>query len=239
MNRRVLVTGGSSGIGAAAVATLADHGWRVLATGRDRERLVAVAGPHGGSVATAVADLTDADDLAALVALAAAEPLDAIVHAAGVIALSPLTEADPDDLDWQWRVNVAAPVLLTRALMPALRASRGHVLFVNSGAGRRAKAGWGAYAASKFALRAVADAWRAEEADRGVRFTSLYPGRTDTPMQRAVYEAEGRAYDTNDEPLSGAAPDGVAPVGAVAEAIRRALEAPPAATWTDLEVRAV
>lgn len=235
MSRRVLVTGGSSGIGAAVVATLADHAWRVLATGRDGDRLATVARPLGGRVATAVADLTHAHDLEALAALAGAEPLDAIVHAAGVVALGKLTEAEPDDLDRQWHVNVAAPVRLTRALMPALRASRGHVLFVNSGAGRRANAGWGGYAASKFALRAIADAWRAEEADHGVRFTSLYPGRTDTPMQRAVFEAEGRDYDA----AGGAAPDGVAPVGAVAEAIRQALEAPPAATWTDLEVRAV
>ena len=234
MSRRVLVTGGSSGIGAAAVATLAGHGWRVLSTGRDRERLEATAAPLGGHVATAVGDLTDAHDLAALAALASTEPLDAIVHAAGVVALSPLTEADPDDLAWQWRVNVDVPVRLTRALMPALRAARGHVVFVNSGAGRRANAGWGGYAASKFALRAVADAWRAEEAAHGVRFTSVYPGRTDTPMQRAVFAAEGRAYDA-----ASGAPAGVAPVGAVAEAIRQALEAPPSAAWTDLDVRAV
>ena len=233
MSRRVLVTGGSSGIGAAAVATLAGHGWRVLATGRDRERLAAVAGPLGGQVETAVADLTDADHLAALLARAGAEPLAAVVHAAGVVVLAPLTEADPDDFERQWRVNVDVPVRLTRALMPALRAARGHVVFVNSGAGRRANAGWGGYAASKFALRAVADAWRAEEADHGVRFTSVYPGRTDTPMQRAVFAAEGRAYAAT------GAPAGVAPVGAVAEAIRQALEAPPAATWTDLDVRAV
>jgi NADP-dependent 3-hydroxy acid dehydrogenase YdfG len=233
MSRRVLVTGGSSGIGAAVVATLAEHGWRVLATGRDGDRLATVARPLGGRVAWAVADLTDAHDLAALAVLAGAEPLDAVVHAAGVIVLGKLTEAEPDDLDRQWRVNVAAPVRLTRALMPALRAARGHVLFVNSGAGRRAHTGWGGYAASKFALRAVADAWRAEEAGHGVRFTSVYPGRTDTPMQRAVFEAEGRDYGA-----AGAAPAGVAPVGTVAEAIRHALEAPPTAAWTDLEVRA-
>lgn len=233
MTRRVLVTGGSSGIGAAAVADLAGHGWRVLASGRDRGRLAAVAAPHGAQVATVVADLTAAGELAGLVAAAGAEPLHALVHAAGVIALAPLTEADPDDLERQWRVNVAAPVALTRALMPALRAACGHVVFVNSGAGRRAHAGWGGYAASKFALRAIADAWRAEEAGRGVRFTSVYPGRTDTPMQRAVYEAEGRTYDAGGGP-----PAGVAPVGAVAAAIRRALEAPPEATWTDLDVRA-
>ncbi len=234
MSRRVLVTGGSSGIGAALVASLASHGWRVLATGRDRERLTAVVEPLGERAAMAVADLTDPSDLAALAALAGAEPLAAVVHTAGVIALAPLTEADPDDLDWQWRVNVAAPVRLTQALMPALRASRGHVVFVNSGAGRRANAGWGGYAASKFALRAVADAWRAEEAAHGVRFTSVYPGRTDTPMQRAVFEAEGRDYDS-----AGGVPDGVAPVGAVAEAIVRVLEGSPSVTWTDLDVRAV
>jgi NAD(P)-dependent dehydrogenase (short-subunit alcohol dehydrogenase family) len=228
VSRRALVTGASSGIGAATVTALARAGWRVLATGRDRDRLAAVAQPLGESVEAVVADLTDDAGLARLVAAARAEPLHALVHAAGVIALGPLTEAEPSDVSWQWRVNVLAPIRLSQALVPSLRESGGHLLFVNSGAGRRANAGWGAYAASKFALRAVADAWRAEEAPHGVRVTSVYPGRTDTPMQRAVFAAEGRPYDAS----------GTVPASVVAEAIALALAAPASATWTDLDVRA-
>jgi NADP-dependent 3-hydroxy acid dehydrogenase YdfG len=228
VSRRALVTGASSGIGAATVVVLARAGWRVLATGRDRDRLAGVAQPFGERVETVVADLTDASDLARLVAAAKVEPLHALVHAAGVIALGPLTDAEPSDVEWQWRVNVLVPVRLSQALVPSLRESAGHLLFVNSGAGRRANAGWGAYAASKFALRAVADAWRAEEAAHGVRVSSVYPGRTDTPMQRAVFAAEGRPYDAA----------GTVPASAVAEAIVQVLDAPASATWTDLDVRA-
>lgn len=228
MSRRALVTGASSGIGAATVGALVRAGWNVLATGRDRDRLSAVAQPLGERVETVVADLTDETDLARLVASATVAPLHALVHAAGVIALGPLSDAEPGDVEWQWRVNVLAPVRLSQALVPSLRESAGHLLFVNSGAGRRANAGWGAYAASKFALRAVADAWRAEESSHGVRVTSVYPGRTDTPMQRAVFAAEGRSYDAS----------GTVPASVVAEAIVQALDAPASATWTDLDVSA-
>ncbi len=85
--------------------------------------------------------------------------------------------------------------MLTQALLPALRAAHGTVVFVNSGAGLSANAHWAGYAASKFGLRALADALRAEEAEHGVRVSTVYPGRTATPMQQKVHEQEGRAYD--------------------------------------------
>jgi NAD(P)-dependent dehydrogenase (short-subunit alcohol dehydrogenase family) len=72
------------------------------------------------------------------------------------------------------------------------------VVFVNSGAGLSASPHWAAYAASKFGLRALADALRAEEAEHGVRVSAVYPGRTATPMQERVHEQEGRAYDAGD-----------------------------------------
>jgi NAD(P)-dependent dehydrogenase (short-subunit alcohol dehydrogenase family) len=98
---------------------------------------------------------------------------------------------------------------------------------VNSGAGKRANPRWGAYAASKFGLRAIADAWREEERPHGVRFTSVYPGRTDTPMQQEVFAAEGRSYD----------PVGLVPPQSVAQTIRFLLETMPPALLTDVEVR--
>jgi NAD(P)-dependent dehydrogenase (short-subunit alcohol dehydrogenase family) len=225
--RRVLVTGASSGIGAAVVRALAGHGWQVLATGRDEARLAAVAGPHGDRVAGVTADLTDAAETEALVRAACATPLHGVVHAAGVIALGTVAGARIEDLELQWRVNLEAPYRLTQLLLPALRSGGGHVVFINSGSGRRANAGWAAYAATKFALRALADALRAEEAAHGVRVTSIYPGRTDTPMQRAVYEAEGRGYD----------PAGLVPAHVVAEVVRQALETSPPALLSDVDVR--
>ena len=99
----------------------------------------------------------------------------------------------------QWResleVNVLAPVELTRVLLPALRRASGQVILINSGLGHRSMAGSGAYSASKFALRAFADALRQEEAENGVRVTSIHPGRVATPMQEQLRAWEGLPYD--------------------------------------------
>ena len=148
------------------------------------------------------------------------------MHAAGVVDLGPVAELDLA----QWRehldVNLLAPVALTRAALPALRATRGTVVLVNSGAGLRANPTWSAYAASKFGLRAFADALRQEETDHGVRVTSVFPGRTATPMQEKVHGQEGKEYDAADwiEPAT------------VAAAIVHVLDLPRDATIPDLTV---
>ena len=95
-------------------------------------------------------------------------------------------------------MNLTSAALLTRAALPALRVTGGTVVFVNSGQGLNASPGWSAYAVSKFGLRAFADALRAEEAEHGVRVTTVFPGRTATPMQEKVHEQEGKEYDAAD-----------------------------------------
>jgi NADP-dependent 3-hydroxy acid dehydrogenase YdfG len=90
-------------------------------------------------------------------------------------------------------VNVLGAVGLTLPLLPALRAARGQVIFVNSGAGRSPSPGLASYAASKFALRAFADALRADEPS--LRVTTVYPGRIDTDMQWNLVAYEGGDYD--------------------------------------------
>ena len=130
---------------------------------------------------------------------------------------------------WQQQLNVNAvsPAELTRLLLPALRAARGQIVFVNSGAGLRVSPEWGAYAASKFAVRAIADAVRAEERENGVRVTTVYPGRTATPMQQKVHQQEGADYDASRwiDPAS------------VATTILAALDLPRDAELTELTVR--
>lgn len=101
------------------------------------------------------------------------------------------------------------------------------MVFVNSGAGLRANAGWGSYAASKFALKALADALREEEAAHGVRVTSVYPGRTATPMQQKVRSQEGAPYT----------PEAFVRPESVAKLIAFALNAPRDALLPDLSVR--
>ncbi|GAA4440887.1 hypothetical protein GCM10023148_48080 [Actinokineospora soli] len=168
-------------------------------------------------------ELTVADALAD--AVAGIDRLDLLVHSAGVARVGPLSEASADLWRSTYEVNVVAVAELTRLLLPALRAAGGRVVVVNSGAGRAAFAGWGPYAASKFALRAYADVLREEEP--ALRVTTVFPGRTATDMQKTVRADEGGAYE----------PDRYLRPESVAEAVRYAALAPDDAHLTEVVVR--
>lgn len=206
-----LVTGAGSGIGADLAARLEERGDRVLRLTRD------------------VVDLTDADAVRRWASECAATlpRLDSLVHMAGTVELSNVADLDLDDWQRQLDVNLTAPAVLTAALLPALRSAAGTVVFVNSSAGLTANAGWSAYAASKFGLRALADALRAEEAGAGVRVTTVFPSRTATPMQEKVHDQEGRTYD---------AARWIQP-GTVTDAILHVLDLPPDASIPELVIR--
>ena len=183
-----LITGASGGLGSAIAAALAPTHTLLLA-GRPSQRLDAAAGRVGG---TAVAlDLTDAEALAASSALT--DELDVLVHNAGVAFPDRLADSRLSDWRTSFDVNVIGAVALTQALLPALRRTRGQVIFVNSGAGLNVLPGMASYSASKFALRAFADSLRAEEP--ALRVTSVHPGRVATVMQRRLVEFEGGKYD--------------------------------------------
>ena len=173
-----------------------------------------------------VADLAEAEEVESL-AGSLPESLDSLVNAAGVVDLGPVAELSAAVWQEQLAVNLVGPAVLTRVALPALRAARGTVVMVNSGAGLHANPQWSAYAASKHGLRALADSLRAEEQEHGVRVTSVYPGRTATPMQRKVHEQEGEDYD---------AADWIEP-GTVADAIMGVLDLPRDATVSDLTIR--
>lgn len=175
MSRVHLVTGGSSGIGECLVDRLRGRGDEVLAPGRSD------------------LDLADAGSIATWVADAGLERLDSLVHCAGFVELGPVSVFERGAWEATLAVNLLAPAQLTAALLPALRAASGSVVFVNSGAGINANPQWSAYAASKFGLRALADSLRAEEPE--IRVTSVFPGRTATRMQAEVHRQEGRDYD--------------------------------------------
>ncbi len=189
---KVLVTGAGSGIGQALADVLHARGDELVLLARNDERADALRQRYAGAEVR-VADLAEFDQLAGRVA--GVDRLDAVVHSAGVIELGPVADLPLEHLTHQLRVNLVAPTELTRALLPALRSTRGTVVFVNSSAGLVANAQWGAYAASKFGLKAIADSLREEEASHGVRVTTVYPGRTSTPMQAKVHEQEGKDYD--------------------------------------------
>jgi NADP-dependent 3-hydroxy acid dehydrogenase YdfG len=216
-----LVTGGSRGIGAAVAAALSDTHELVL-LGRDADALRSVADPLPAA-RTLPVDLGDFDALAA--AVAGLSSVDVLVHSAGTAAIASLEQTSADVWRYTMELNVIAVAELTRLLLPALRAAGGHVVLINSGQGRNPSAGWGAYAASKFALRAYADVLRAEET--GLRVTTVYPGRTDTDMQRGVRAAEGGEYQ----------PERYLRPASVAAAVRSAVTATPDAHLAEMVIR--
>lgn len=218
-----LLTGAGSGIGAVVARHLRERGDEVVAIARSQERAAELADALPG-VRTLVADLADPASLDGLVL---PDRLDSLVHSAGVVELGPVADLPTSAWTSQLQVNLVAPAVLTRLALPALRAARGTVVLVNSGAGLVAHPGWGAYAASKHGLKALADALRGEEHEHGVRVTSVYPGRTATAMQEEVHAQEGKEYD---------ATQWIRPE-TVAQAILGVLDLGVDATLTDLTVK--
>lgn len=184
-----LITGAGGGIGAAIAEALAPTHTLLLA-GRPSARLDSVAERLGAT--TWPMDLTDPDDIEAAAEVLA--ELDVLVHNAGVAFPGRVAESTPEQWRATFEVNVTGAVALTCALLPALRAVRGQVIFINSGAGMNASPGLASYSASKFALRAFADSLRTDEPL--LRVTSIHPGRVDTDMQRDLVAYEGRDYNT-------------------------------------------
>jgi short-subunit dehydrogenase len=190
-----LVTGAGSGIGAAVARRLHDRGDELVLVARNAERAEELAAGFPGARCF-VGDLADPAGLErSLADTGLPDTLDSLIHVAGVVEIGPVADLDAATWQQQLDVNLASPAVLTRAALPALRAARGLVLYVNSGAGLSAHPTWSAYAASKFGLRALADALRDEEKDRGVRVTTVFPGRTATPMQEKVHRQEDKDYD--------------------------------------------
>ncbi|NBM17132.1 SDR family oxidoreductase [Streptomyces sp. GC420] len=222
-----LITGAGSGIGAAVARRLHQRGDELWLLARDAGRAKELADRYEGA-RTLVGDLTTPDRLSwALSHQSVPDRLDSLLHIAGVVDLGTVEELSTKTWRHQLDVNLLSPAELTRLFLPQLRLSRGHVLFVNSGSGLNAHAQWAAYAASKHGLKALADSLRQEEHAGGVRVTSVYPGRTASPMQAKVHQQEGKAYDASKwiDPES------------VATTILTAIDLPRDAEINDLTVR--
>ncbi len=179
----VLITGASRGIGRAAALRLARSGWDVYATVRRPEDGEALVEEAGGGVRALQLDVTDDEQVAAL-ERALPERLDALVNNAGVVVSGPLETLSTEQMRSQFDVNVVGAVALTNLALPKLRASRGRVVFVSSLSGMVSTPMTGAYNASKFALEAIADAWRLELRRWGVKVILVEPAMTDTDLWR-------------------------------------------------------
>lgn len=205
---RAVVTGASSGIGAATVRQLRDLGWSVLAVARRADRLAELADETGCQ--TCVADVTDPADVARLAREATSGgPVHALVNnAGGAVGMEPVADADPQDWRAMYDVNVLGALRVTQALLPTLRASgRGDVLVMSSTAGFVAYEGGGGYVAAKHAEHALAATLRLELAGEPVRVIEIAPGmvRTDEfSVKRFRGDAEKAAavYAGVREPLT-------------------------------------
>jgi len=200
VDKIALVTGASSGIGQATAVALARAGAWIAATGRDETRLrgfADYANSQGGHVQYFAADLSTEADCNALAdwALDTYGGIDVLVHAAGMAARGEATNTDHATFDAMLRVNVLAASQLVKQFAPSLIERGGQIAFVNSRAGVRVFPQFGAYCASKFALKAYADALREELRPKGVRVVSVFPGKVDTPMQRQLNEQGGLPHE--------------------------------------------
>jgi NADP-dependent 3-hydroxy acid dehydrogenase YdfG len=227
-----VVTGAGSGIGRAVSLRLAADGAVVCLVGRRSEHLTAVArGAEcaGGRCVSYPMDIAVDSDIAGLRDHVEREfgALDILIHSAGVITLGRFDKARVEDLDWQYRVNVRGASMLTCSLLPMLKARRGQIVFMNSSVGLTARAGAGHYAASKHALRAIADSLRDEVNADGIRVLSVFLGRTASQMQSEIHRAEGRPYK----------PEHLIQPEDVASVVVNALTVPRTAEVTEIRMR--
>jgi NADP-dependent 3-hydroxy acid dehydrogenase YdfG len=175
-----LITGASSGIGAATARHAAQAGYRLVLGARSEDKLAALREELGAL--TAVTDVTSWADQQALVKLALDTfgRLDVAFANAGVGHEKGFEAGDPEDVKAMILTNVYGPYLTIRAAASALRASKGHILITSSIAGRRALAG-SLYSSTKFAATGMAEAARLDFNDTGVRVTLIEPGMVETP----------------------------------------------------------
>jgi NAD(P)-dependent dehydrogenase (short-subunit alcohol dehydrogenase family) len=225
-----LVTGAGGGIGGAIVAALARRGVAVGLVGRRRAPLARIAKSLGERPHfVCEADLASEPDVRATARsfLHRFGRLDVLVHSDGTHASAPLEHARVRDFDRLWSTNVRSPFLLTQLLLPALRASSGQIVFVNSSVGLQTRAGVGQFSATQHALRALAETLRTELNPEGIRVLNVFPGRTATDRQRKIFRGEGRPYE----------PERLLQPEEIATVIVDALALPRTAEVTDIKIR--
>lgn len=193
-----LITGGSAGLGRALTRALVAADWTVVIDGRDRDRLAEAAAEMGGGAVAVGGDVADPAHRADLLAeVERRGGLDLLVHNAstlGPLPLRPLTTLTPDEFAAVWATNVAAPLELSRLLLPHLRQRDGILMSLSSDAAIEHYEGWGAYGASKAALDHVMLTLGVET---GLTAYAVDPGDMRTQMHQDAFPGE----DISDRPL--------------------------------------
>jgi NAD(P)-dependent dehydrogenase (short-subunit alcohol dehydrogenase family) len=230
--KNAVVTGGTGGIGKAIVTALLAEDVTVCLLSRNSVDVQTYRPAGRSDEATVQAyrgDLVSDTDVAAFCEYLGGQlpTIDILVHSAGAYCAGSVEDTPVEELDRVYRVNVRAPYLLTRLLLPRLIQSKGQIVFMNSSAGVKTGAGLSQYASSKFALRALSDSLRQEVNEDEVRVLSVFPGRTASRMQEKVHRLEQRAFD----------PRYLIQPEDIAEMVVKSLELPRSAEVTDIHIR--
>ena len=225
--RSIVITGASSGIGAALARRAASASWAVLMVARRTERLESLAGEirgRGGRCEVLVADVLASGAPQTIVerAMQAFERIDVVVNNAGAAHAATLLDESDAQIERQWQLHVAAPLRIARAALAHVEQTHGGLVFFGSGLARVPAPGYGAYAPAKAAIRAAAIQLRRELRTRGVFVTYVDPGVVDTEFSRAS-GMEERAASWH------AKPDAVA--GAILRGIERRASRVNAVPW--------
>jgi NAD(P)-dependent dehydrogenase (short-subunit alcohol dehydrogenase family) len=181
-NRVALVTGGSTGIGAAVAKKLAEKGARVIVTGRHEETLRAAAKQHP-NIESLISDIANPKAVAAsLAAVKSHGRLDILVNNAGVAQIAPIGDASPEHVREMFEINVFGLIETTRLALPLLRQSKGTIVNVSSVAADHPVPNMSAYSATKAAIVALTRSWAQELAADGIRVNVVSPGPIETPI---------------------------------------------------------
>lgn len=193
-----IITGATSGIGFKISSMLIEHGLKVYLIGRSFNKIKKTFLDYKDNekINLINANLENDHDLNKIIGnLNFEKKIDILIHCAGVISLGFLENDHIDNLDKQYKVNVRAPYFITQKLLPKLKESQGDIIFLNSTAGIDTWEQISQYAASKHAMRAMADSLRKELRTNRVRVTNLFLGSVDSPMQEKVQNLKGNSYD--------------------------------------------
>ncbi|MDH3620362.1 MAG: SDR family oxidoreductase [Gammaproteobacteria bacterium] len=205
----VLVTGASSGIGAAIAIAFAEDGWDVMAAGRNEGRLEEVA-DVSERIVTWAGDLATSEDCAELIEETIDEfgEIDCLVNNAGVLIRGNVGDVSDDDWRHTMTVNLDVPFFLSRAALPYLLRSEGSIVNIASDWGLRGGERAAAYCASKGGLVLLTKAMARDHAREGLRINAICPGDVDTPMLAAEAKAEGMDIDEYMEEAAESVPSG-------------------------------
>ncbi|TLQ01473.1 SDR family oxidoreductase [Nesterenkonia salmonea] len=206
-SRRALVTGASSGIGAATALRLTSEGWQVFAVARRAEKLEHLAEQEG--IVPVVCDVTDAGQVASLLeTVTEAGGIDTLINnAGGALGVDSVAQSSAEDWRWMYEVNVLGTLNVTQAFLPMLRAhGEGTVLNLTSTAGTVAYEGGAGYNAAKFGQHSLTSVLRLEEAEHNIRVIEVQPGmvRTDefaAKRMRGDAAAAEKVYAGVEKPL--------------------------------------